>query len=256
MRWFAGFIVCVAALTPGLALAQTAPGNDALLEACNALPDPAKRLQCFKQAAGAPAITVAPESALLDSFAALDGQINQGISLVNYNQAILVPAKELALFERNNPAADQRAIGAFKAALMAYNNASRFWKASISASVRDRGIFTSSTMTMDDMVTYGVSDLNAVYHFPTRATGPFGAWTGVSREDGLSTIWAAARSLHDRGAQIMAGKLPASTTAPSPQRDIDPNRPALPTKACPQDVIDRMRADGLADSAINLSCGG
>ena len=172
--------------------------NDALLEACNAVPDATRRLECFKQAAAKPvqSPTAMPHQALRDALIALDGQLVQGMSLVSYNEAMLAPAREMALFEKRNPGANPQAIGALRAAMSAYSDAARFWKASISAGVRNRGIFTSSTMTYDDMTLYGISDLIGKYSFPTVGTGPFGAFTGVSQYAGVSTIWAVARKAH------------------------------------------------------------
>ena len=228
--------------------------NDALLEACNAVPDAAKRLECFRQATGKQSADKAVSyAALRDSLVALDGQLNQGISLINYNQAILSPAKELALFERSNPNSNSQAIGALRAAMQAYNDASRFWSASIAVGVKNRGIFTSSTMTFDDMTTQGISDLVGKYSFPIVPAGPFGAWKGVRRFDGLSTIWAVARKAQEEAFQILDGKMTPASGGMTPEEDD--GTPASPTKACAQDVIDRLRESGHREPQIKRTCG-
>ena len=222
--------------------------NDALLEACNAVPDATRRLECFKQAAAKPvqSPTAMPHQELRDALIALDGQLVQGMSLVSYNEAMLPPAREMALFEKRNPGANPQAIGALRAAMSAYSDAARFWKASISAGVRNRGIFTSSTMTYDDMTLYGISDLIGKYSFPTVGTGPFGAFTGVSQYAGVSTIWAVARKAHEEAFDILSGKGGAHG---------DEATLARATADCPQSVINRMRFEGKTESSIKSTCG-
>lgn len=245
----------VALLVSGSAVAN----NDALLEACNAMQDPTRRLECFKQAT-AKATTPAPaavvhHAALRDALIALDGQLNQGISLNNYNQAILVPAREMALFESKvNPAEHSEAIGALRAAMQAYSDAGRFWNASISAGARNRGPFTSSSViTYDDMTLYGVGDLVGKYSMPTRSAGPFGALSGVSRYDGVSTIWAVARKNYQEAFRILDGKpTPAASKASTPE---DGDVPTRYNTYCETDVIERVRQSVSSNAEIFQFCG-
>lgn len=244
---------CFAVLFMSAALSVHAE-NDALLEACNAVPDPARRLECFRQATGkAAAAKVESHTALRDSLIALDGQIEQGISLNNYSQALLPPAKEFALFERGNPNAKPEAISALRSALAAYNDASRFWRASIETGVKNRGIFTTSTMSEDDMRARGVADLVGKYGFQGVPTGPFGLARGVTQSNGLTTMWEFARKSHEKAFLILDGKW----TPPQIDRvpETDDGKPAMPTKACAEDVIDRLRLAGHSEFDIKRTCG-
>lgn len=121
------------------ALAQTS----VIMEACNSISDNGKRLICFKQIES---LTVAgPKNTnslatIKNSFAAIAGAVDSGISYANYKILILEPAKALGVFKQENPGASRDALESFDKAVMAYNDAERLWNASIYKS-RDSGVF-------------------------------------------------------------------------------------------------------------------
>lgn len=119
---------------------------EALLEACNAVQDPAKRLECLKQASGrffpaAAASTNASDDALRRTFIGLQGSLDSGISLINYQTAVNDIAREMAIYERDAPASASIGLSKLKDALDTYTDAGRFWSEAISFYARrDNGV--------------------------------------------------------------------------------------------------------------------
>lgn len=115
----------------------------ALLEACNSIGDKDKRLLCFKELEtlkGAGMKNSTSTTGLKNSFAAIAGAVNSGISYNNYKLLIVEPAKAVGVFKQENPNVSKEVGNSLDRAVEAYNDAERLWNASIFRS-QDGGIF-------------------------------------------------------------------------------------------------------------------
>lgn len=104
----------------------------ALIEACNAVPQEAKRLECLKAAMNTAPQTAAPNAnePLRKAFAEIQSSLEVGISYNNYQTALLELAKAVAAF-KEGPAGDAAKKLATEA-LEAYKDAGTFWERAIS----------------------------------------------------------------------------------------------------------------------------
>lgn len=122
-------IVGVTALAAVQGRTQT---SMALIEACNAVPQEAKRLECLKAAMNTAPQTAAPNAndSLRKAFADIQSSLDVGISYNNYQTALLELAKAVAAF-KEGPAGDA-AKNLATEALEAYKDAGTFWERAIS----------------------------------------------------------------------------------------------------------------------------
>lgn len=178
------------------AVAANAQVPDALLEACNAVPEPAKRLECLKQATArsTPAIAASDES-IRRSLIGLQGSLNTGISLVNYRAAVNDIARELAVFERDASPQAASGIAKLKEALDTYADAGRFWDAAISFYARsNNSISYFGGLPMQQV---GLEWMVAKHGLPTRNADLLGMFAGVPTDAGRNVMWVKANTLAD-----------------------------------------------------------
>lgn len=159
---FYQIIVCFAVTCLASAHAQPT----ALLEACNALDDKDKRLTCFKELSSLKSSTERSSAAgekLKNSFAAIIGAIDSGISLKNYSSLLVESAKELEIFRQESPAPDQGILDLYKDALLSYREAEKVWHASIFKS-QDGGVFFGKILNPEKT---GLQNIVDKYNLPT-----------------------------------------------------------------------------------------
>ncbi len=118
-----------------------------LLEACNAIDDRARRMECLEEIVQRPTakndVKDAQNAALKRTkaaFAALASTVQSGISYNNYSVLILEPAKELGILRQEAPGLDSATFNKLSEAVTAYNDAGTVWRASIYQS-QDAGLF-------------------------------------------------------------------------------------------------------------------
>lgn len=117
-----------------LSLANAQPR--ALLEACNAIDDKAKRMECLEQLMQLQGTTSSsPQATTLkrakSAFAAIASTVQSGVSFNNYSVLIMDPAKELGVLRQEAPTLDPLVFEKLQAAVAAYNDAASVWRASI-----------------------------------------------------------------------------------------------------------------------------
>lgn len=186
MKNFSIKIICTGVLLTisGVAIAQ--PSH--LLEACNSLEDKEKRMACLKELVTLnkkdESINSASSSVrrLKAAFAGIAGTVNAGLSYNNYKTLIIEPARELGIFKQEVPLANKEALESLDAAVEAYNDAERLWRASIYKS-QDGGVFFGKVLNYK---TAGLTDIVNKYGIPTSTVlmNPH-----VSANEGLSIIW-------------------------------------------------------------------
>lgn len=108
----------------------------ALLEACNAVDDKAKRMECLEQLMQLQGTTSSsPQATTLkrakSAFAAIASTVQSGVSFNNYSVLIMDPAKELGVLRQEAPTLDPLVFEKLQAAVAAYNDAASVWRASI-----------------------------------------------------------------------------------------------------------------------------
>ena len=118
-----------------------------LLEACNAIDDRARRMECLEevmQRATAKHDVKDAQTAALKrtkaAFAAFASTVQSGISYNNYSVLVLEPAKELGILRQEVPSLDPETFNKLSEAVTAYNDAGTVWRASIYQS-QDAGLF-------------------------------------------------------------------------------------------------------------------
>lgn len=121
----------------------------ALLEACNAIDDKTKRMECLEQLMQLQGATSKsndsnPQPIALkrakSAFSAVASTVQSGVSLNNYSQLIMDPAKELGVLRQEASTLDPLVFEKLQSAVAAYNDAEIVWRASIYQS-QDGGIF-------------------------------------------------------------------------------------------------------------------
>jgi len=135
------FMAVVFSCVGSAAIAQ----GSLLLEACNALNDSAKRLQCLQELMRGRVETPPSDATrglteLRRAFTSVQGAVDTGISLAQYRTISLDPAKALATFRSENPAAQAGGVEYLLKAATAYRDAQEVWQAAIFKS-QDAGIF-------------------------------------------------------------------------------------------------------------------
>lgn len=124
-------LIHIVVLIPFLAIAQP---SDVLLEACNAMQDAAKRLECLKAAVGSSAMSQASSKALENvrrAFGDMNSSLDIGISYRDYQSAILDLSKAVGAYKREAVSADQKRVRLLDEALEIYSDARIFWEKSI-----------------------------------------------------------------------------------------------------------------------------
>ena len=229
------FIAATALLLPLVAHGQTS----ALLDACNSIEDKDKRLACFKeltslQGPGTPANSSSKR--VRDSFAALAGVLDSGISLSSYSAMLLEPAKELGILKQDASSANPNALDLFDQALKSYRDAETVWRASIFSS-RDAGIFGKVLSPSST----GLSDIVRKYRLPT--TTVF-LNEHLPLYPALSMIWKSAGDQAKSAAAILDGR----SAPPTVSNPVTPTQFQWPV---PGEVLAGF--DGVKNQGVHLS---
>lgn len=181
------------AIAGAVTISVAAQPLDALLEGCNTLQDPARRLECLKEASR---VGVAPSqqghTRLQDTITAMHGALDSGVSYQQYQELVLGFSKELGLFKAKNPAPEVLVL--LDEAHQAYRDAGEFWLASIRYAVRQRNPLISGYVIPEgDLMLSGLAHLPSKYSMPLTRADVFGLSYGISRSAGLSAIWSRAK---------------------------------------------------------------
>jgi hypothetical protein len=175
-------IATAALLTSAIAHGQV---PSVLLEACNAMQDADKRLECFKAATNRQSPAPAPYEVLSRTFIGLQSGLGVGVSYNNYQAALLDVAKELGVFERSAPPEATAAIVNFRQALDTYKDAATFWQASIEFFARSN----NSTYAALPVNLVGLEWMVDKHKLPTRSADLLGFNVGVETDLGLRKMW-------------------------------------------------------------------
>lgn len=190
-------LICILALAPLVASAQP---SEVLLEACNAMQDAAKRLECLKAAVGSSAKNSVPSTALENvrrAFGDMNSSLGIGISYRDYQAAMLDLAKAVGAYKREAGAEEQERVRLFEEALAIYGDAGVFWERSISFYARG-----------DNNLSYGGGlpiGLNALewlvskYQLPTSRADLLGFHAGLPVNATRSRLWELARTKAEAG---------------------------------------------------------
>lgn len=194
-----------AALFAGHLHAQT---PSVLIEACNAVQDSVKRLECLKAAMG---VTPAkPPSAELDTvmraFSNMQASLNIGISYNNYQLALLDLAKAVATYKQEAGDKGAAAGKLFDSALEAYRDAGTFWEHYISFYAR-RGndIAYSGGLPVN---LNGLDWLVGRYNLPTTKSDIWGIERGLPVETTRAELWRVAKARAAQGQAAAQPKAP------------------------------------------------
>lgn len=140
-------IFLIFAFSMNLAPALSQP--KVLMDACNAIEDKERRVNCFSELVriqGGTLKASEPSSQTLaikkarDSFFSVSSAVENGVSFNTYTNIILEPAKALGVMKSDAPQLDTIVFENLQSAVVAYNDAARVWHASIYKS-QDGGAF-------------------------------------------------------------------------------------------------------------------
>jgi hypothetical protein len=185
-----------------------------LLEACNAIQDSNKRLECLKAAMGvgvAPSKAPATES-LERALTGLQSSLDVGISYVNYQSALLDVAKELAIFKKAAAAEFAGGIEQLEQSIETYKDAGTFWEASIRFySHSDNSLAYFGGLPVNQV---GLGWMVSKHDLPTRNADLLGFHLGVPTDLGRSSMWSKAKTLGEAGLQSIkvADRKPVTET--------------------------------------------
>ncbi|MFN9473554.1 hypothetical protein [Acidovorax sp.] len=198
-----------------------------LLEACNAISDPAKRMECLKAAMGA-AGTSAPQAerrqvavdALKKAFGNMQAGLDIGTSYNNYQVAMLDLAKAVAAFRQDAGEFAAPAMASLNASLEAYRDAAVFWEHSIDFYAR-----RDNSLAYAGGLPVGLTNMEWLvrkYGLPTVRADLLGFHSGLNVTNTRTTLWAYAGSKYNEAFQAL--------TPPAPPAEVDPSLDA-PTRS-------------------------
>lgn len=173
-----------------------------LIEACNAVPEEAKRLECLKAAVNN-ASSAAPNANehLKKAFADIRSSLDVGISYNNYQTALLDLAKAVAAFKASSR--DDAAKKLASEALDAYKDAGTFWERAISFYARsDNNVAYGGGLPVG---LTGMDWLVSKYSLQTVRSDLLGLHSGLPVAGTRSRLW-----------EIAASKA-SSAVSPQPQ---------------------------------------
>lgn len=157
----------------------------ALLEACNNIPNSAKRLECFKELFKSRPQGESSNSAskLREAIIGLDSAITSQISLSQFRTLRLELAKQLGIY-RASTTANSDVVDLAAEALGGYTDAERFWSAAVG------GGGSGKILLAPEMASLGMGKFVEKYKIPQ--DGIF-----ISRADGLNAIFSHAKRKGD-----------------------------------------------------------
>lgn len=191
---------CFAVLAISLSAAAGAQTPAVLIEACNAIADSSKRLECLKAAMGAGGASAQPQPQplpiVMRAFSNMEASLNAGISYNNYQVAVLDLAKAVAAFKQD--AKELEAAGKlFDAAVEAYSDAGTFWAKSIEFYARrDNSISYAGGLPVS---MNGLGWLESKYNLTTVKSDIFGIERGLPVQATRTELWRIAQLKTSQG---------------------------------------------------------
>lgn len=200
-------LLLTAALACAPALTYAAP-PDSLMEGCNSIPNAAKRLQCFKDLMAQPSAAAAPAplsrdyiKPLRDRYLDFDVATNTGISLNDFRSSIVGLSQEYARYKAAHTAPPE-ADAKISQAIEDFQNAARFWEASIRFFVRSDNKLAYAGGLPVDMT--GMRGIAEQYNLPLRKADILGLHAGVNPDEGRSAIISAGKANFQDGLELLA----------------------------------------------------
>lgn len=193
----------------GLATVANAQSKT-LLEACNAIDDRTKRIECLeevmqlsdKKDASSKDQTAAIKRAKA-TFFAIASTVRSGVSYKNYSTLIIEPAKELGMLREEVPNLDPLVFEALSQVVNAYNDAAIVWQASIFES-QDAGFFGKILNTDRP----GIAPI--VHRYDLKTTSIL-LNTHLPVNEALIKIWTYAEALSRNAFNVADGTAPSSS---------------------------------------------
>lgn len=212
-------IAVAAGLLMALGAAQ-AQAPAVLIEACNAISEPEKRLECLKAAmgAGSAAAQAQPLAVVSRAFSGMEASLNAGISYNNYQIAVLDLAKAVSAFKQDAGEAGAAATKLFESAVEAYSDAGALWERSISFYARrgnDIAYAGGLPVSMN-----GLDWLVSKYSLATGKSDIWGLERGLPVQPARAEIWRIAKEKAEAASKAYGKKLEA---AAQPESAKDPN---------------------------------
>lgn len=220
-------VFAAACLVAGPAIAQ-APL--VLIEACNAILEADKRLECLKAAMGSNAAAAKPQAidAISGAFAAMQASIGVGISYSNYQVAMLDLAKALAAYKQEVGEAGRESAKFFDAAVEAYSDVGVFWERSIAFYARRSNEVTYSGGLPVSM--NGLEWLVAKYSLGTVKSDILGIERGLPVQMTRAQIWVIAKQKADEAMRV--ARLPSAKSGSPPDTEMQAVHMLVKTQQC------------------------
>lgn len=164
-----------------------------LIEACNSIAEPEKRLECLGAAmgTGSAAAQAQPLAVVSRAFSGMEASLNVGISYNNYQIAVLDLAKAVAAFKQDLGEMGTAAAKLFESAVEAYSDAGTFWARSIEFYARrDNSIAYGGGLPVS---MNGLDWLVSKYSLTTVKSDIWGIERGLPVQSTRSEIWRIAK---------------------------------------------------------------
>lgn len=165
-----------------------------LLEACNAIQDSQRRLECLKEitknAQPSQPKDDGTQRRIIQAINSLNTAIDSSVNFQQFQQLRLDLAKELGVF-KSNPSHNEAAASLINDAVSAYTDSEMLWSVSLRSRV--------SVFEIRHHDKLPVWDIASRYGIPTKRIGYMGPQPevfnqyGFSLSDGLKIIWQTAR---------------------------------------------------------------
>lgn len=188
-----------------------------LLEACNAIQDGAKRLQCFQETINRrdPVDSKNEQSIqkLKNAFASIEGAVNSGLNFMTFQTLALETVKAVSIFKSENKNIDADALNSLDLAIQAYRDSEKLWRASIFYS-KDGGV-------LGTVLNYSQLDLSGIvskYQLPTRKVFFI---DHLPINSALPIVWHYAEIESKRAFNILAKKTNTTESYKLDSRDIN-----------------------------------
>lgn len=178
-----------------------------LIEACNALPDAAKRLECLKSAMQQPmaATQQSPNPAAFESvdraFSRMKSNVTVGISYNNYQTAMLDVAQPIAELRRVGVGLSSEGLALLDEAVDTYADAGRFWEVSINFYAR-----RDNSASYFGGLPVGLNNMQWLvnkYGLPTVKADLLGFHAGLNVATTRSALWSMADGKAERGMELL-----------------------------------------------------
>jgi hypothetical protein len=165
-----------------------------LLEACAALPDPTKRLECLRLVVGR--AEREPLAQLKETTIGVQSGLTANLSYSQYESLSLQFIRQLALYKATQPPSEISTL--LDEAAVAYEDAKSFW-------LRSRGYLTryDRLLDVDDMKRIGMDSFVWKYSIPITVQNGL-SW--IRPESALRAMWSYAEGRTTKAFQLAEGK--------------------------------------------------